>query len=68
MSDDDKMRRLRRLSRQRMRIVWEIANLDTSVLNNDDRLLAEAMRAHPEYHELWSRLDKVTDYIQSRRR
>jgi hypothetical protein len=59
--EEDKIHRLRELSRQRIRIVWEIASLDESRLPPDDRLLVEAMRLHPEYYDLWTRLDSVSD-------
>jgi hypothetical protein len=58
---DDKFTRLRELSRQRIRIIWEIAGLDESRLTADERVLVEAMRQHPEYYDLWSRLDQVPD-------
>ncbi len=59
--EEDKIHRLRELSRQRIGIVWEIAGLDESRLPPDDRLLVEAMRLHPEYYDLWARLDSVSD-------
>jgi len=61
MSDDDKIRRLRELSRKRMRVVWDIAGLDMSRLSAEERGMVEAMRLHPEYYDLWARLDEVTD-------
>jgi hypothetical protein len=61
MIDEEKISRLRELSRQRMRVIWEIAGLDVSRLSADERVLVEAMREHPEYYNLWARLDEVTD-------
>ncbi len=61
MSEDDRISRLRELSRQRMRIIWDIAALDVSRLSADERGLVEAMRLHPEYYDLWARLDEVTE-------
>ncbi|MBN1993950.1 MAG: DUF1841 family protein [Anaerolineae bacterium] len=61
MPETDKMRRLRQLSRQRMRLIWEIASLDETSLSNEERLLVNIMRLHPEYYDLWERLDEVTE-------
>lgn len=58
---DDELRQARSLSRQRMRTIWEISGLDESRLSDEDRVLVEAMRLHPEYYDLWGRLDEVTD-------
>jgi hypothetical protein len=58
---DDEMRQLRTLSRQHMRMIWEMSGLDESRLSEEDRSLVEAMRLHPEYYDLWDRLDEVTD-------
>jgi hypothetical protein len=58
---DNEMRQLRALSRQRMRMIWEMSGLDESRLSEEDRGLVEAMRLHPEYYDLWGRLDEVSD-------
>lgn len=58
---DDQMKEMRQDSRQHMRMVWELSGLDESQLNDEDRGLLEAMRMHPEYYDLWGRLDEVSD-------
>ena len=58
---DNEMYQLRALSRQRMRMIWEMSGLDESRLSEEDRSLVEAMRLHPEYYDLWGRLDEVSD-------
>ena len=58
---DNEMYQLRALSRQRMRMIWEMSGLDESRLSEEDRGLVEAMRLHPEYYDLWGRLDEVSD-------
>jgi hypothetical protein len=35
--------------------------LDDAQLNDEERGMFEAMRLHPEYYDLWERLDEVTD-------
>ena len=61
MSTDEPLFVLREVSRQHLRAVWEIAGLDESSLNEEDQILAEVMRLHPEYYDLWERLDEVSD-------
>jgi hypothetical protein len=58
---DDRLRQMREASRQRMRLIWEMSGLDESRLSDEDRGLVEVMRMHPEYYDLWGRLDEVTD-------
>jgi len=58
---DDLIRQLGHSGRQNMRLIWEISGLDETKLSSEDRTLLEAMRLHPEYYDLWERLDEVTD-------
>jgi hypothetical protein len=46
---------------QHMQLVWELSALDEETLSGEDQLLVEIMQMHPEYYELWNRLDVVTD-------
>ena len=48
---NDELRQARALSRQHMRTIWEISGLDESRLSDEDRVLVEAMRLHPEYYD-----------------
>ena len=57
---DDFMLQMRDLSRRHMRLVWEMSGLDESALDDDDRALVEVMRMHPEYYDLWGRLDELS--------
>ena len=58
---DDELRQARAFSRKHVRKIWEISGLDESRLSDEDRVLVEAMRMHPEYYDLWGRLDEVTN-------
>ncbi len=51
---------LKELTRTQMRLVWEIAQ-QNGPLSDEEARLAQAMREHPEYPELWPRLDTLTD-------
>jgi hypothetical protein len=44
-----------------MHMVWELSALAEESLSDDDQVLAEIMQMHPEYYDLWSRLDEITD-------
>ena len=58
---DDERSLLREFTRQHLRFLWESRNFDVAALSDDDRGVLEAMRQHPEYADLWARLDEVTD-------
>ena len=58
--DADPYRKLKTLTRQRMRLVWESAQLNLP-LSDEDARLVEVMREHPEYSDLWGRLDELPD-------
>ena len=56
----DVQRELKALTRQRIRLTWEIAQLG-GPLSDEDTRLVEVMREHSEYADLWGRLDDLTD-------
>jgi len=51
---------MKALTRRRIRLVWEMALLGGH-LEDDDARLVQAMREHPEYADLWGRLDELSD-------
>ncbi|MBU1877369.1 MAG: DUF1841 family protein, partial [Chloroflexi bacterium] len=53
-------RELKSLTRQHIRLVWDAAQSDAP-LSDEDARLVQVMREHPEYTHLWGRLDKVSD-------
>lgn len=56
----DTLGELKSLSRQQIRLIWEIAQLGGPLRDEDTRLV-KAMREHPEYAHLWGRLDELSD-------
>lgn len=54
-------REMGQASRQYIRTVWELAGLDQSLLSDEDKVLLEVMQMHPEYDDLWDRIDKITE-------
>ncbi len=56
----DPYREMKALTRRRIRLVWEIA-LMGGHLEDEDARLVQAMRDHPEYADLWGRLDELSD-------
>lgn len=50
----------RHLTRKRIRLVWEMAQLG-AVPSEEDARLVRVMRDHPEYADLWDRLDELSD-------
>ncbi|HET7091552.1 MAG TPA: DUF1841 family protein [Anaerolineae bacterium] len=56
----DVYRELKALTRQRIRLIWEKAQLGGS-LSDEDAHLVEAMREHSEYTDLWGQLDHLSD-------
>ena len=61
MTEQDPTSELKALSREHMRMVWQIAQMGGEQLNDDDRRTAAAMAEHPEYAHLWDRLDRLSD-------
>ena len=58
--EDDIYRELKSLNRQRLRLVWEMAQMG-GVLNDEDAMLVEALREHPEYYGVWDLVDELSD-------
>lgn len=58
--DADPYQELKTLTRQHMHLVWKSAQLGVSFTGEKARMV-KAMREHPEYYDLWERLDKVSD-------
>jgi hypothetical protein len=56
----DAYREMKALTRQHIRLVWEESQLDMPVAGEDARLVS-VMRDHPEYDDLWGRLDELAD-------
>lgn len=57
---DNLYRELKTLTRQRIRLIWEMAQLGAPLKDEDARLV-KVMREHPEYADLWGRLDELSD-------
>ncbi len=60
MSDDPLMSQLKSLSRQRLRVIWEMAQAD-GPLDGEDAQIAAIMREHTQWHHLWACLDELSD-------
>ncbi len=56
----DPYRDLRTLSRLRLQMIWESAQLGMP-LEDEEARTAQVMQEHPEYAGLWARLDTVSD-------
>lgn len=52
---------LRQVTREHIRSVWARSSQDQPILNDEDRVLLQVMQMHPEYSDLWARLDQVAD-------
>ena len=61
MTEQDAASELKALSREHMRLVWQIAQMGGEQVNDEDRRTAAAMAEHPEYAHLWDRLDRLVD-------
>jgi hypothetical protein len=59
-SESDPYRELRGLTRRHIRLVWERAQ-SGAPLSDEDARLVQIMREHPEYTDLWGRLDELSD-------
>jgi hypothetical protein len=51
---------LKGLTRQRTDLIWEMAQSEES-LSDEEARLVQAMRDHPEYADLWGRLGELSD-------
>jgi len=60
MEDDIYYRELKSLTRQRLRLVWEMAQMEMA-LDDEDAVTVKALREHPEYYEVWDRVDELSD-------
>ena len=58
--EDDIYREMKDLTRQRLRLIWEMAQMGV-VPNDEDAVLAQALREHPEYYEIWDQVDELSD-------
>ena len=57
--EDDIYGELKSLTRQRLHLIWEMAQM--GVVHDEDAGLVEALWEHPEYYEVWDRVDKLPD-------
>jgi hypothetical protein len=53
-------RELKVLTRRHMRLVWESAQLNMPLADEEARMV-KVMREHPEYTDLWGQLDELSD-------
>jgi hypothetical protein len=58
--DNETKAAMRETSRRRMREIWEQSSADEAQLNDEEQGLLAAMRLHPEYYQLWDRLDELS--------
>jgi hypothetical protein len=58
--EDDIYRELKGLTRQRLRLVWEMAQTGVAP-NDEDAVLIKALWEHPEYYEVWDQVDELSD-------
>ena len=56
----DIYRELKGLTRQRLRLIWEMAQM-REILDDEDAVMVEALREHPEYYGVWDRVDELSD-------
>lgn len=56
----DPYQELKALTRQRIRLIWEMAQLGAPLKDEDARLV-KVMHEHPEYSHLWGQLDELSD-------
>jgi len=57
---ENRYRELKSLSRQRLRLIWEMAQMG-KIFDGEDAVLVEALREHPEYYEVWDQVDELSD-------
>jgi hypothetical protein len=60
MSDDPRMSQLKSLTRQRLRIIWDTAQLGLP-LEDEDAQTAAIMREHTEWQQVWAHVDQLSD-------
>ena len=58
--EDDIYREMKSLTRQRLRLVWEMAQMGVA-LDDEDAVIAKSLQEHPEYYEVWDRVDELSD-------
>ncbi|RLC66193.1 MAG: hypothetical protein DRI48_05250 [Chloroflexi bacterium] len=54
-------KQLRGLTRARLCGIWKRAQADTSFLDSEETQIAQIMQEHSEYHDLWGRLDTISE-------
>jgi len=59
-SSEDRYRELKSLTRQRLRLIWEMAQMG-EVIEGEDAVLVRSLQEHPEYYEVWDRVDELSD-------
>jgi hypothetical protein len=57
---DDIHRDLKSLTRQRLRLIWEMAQM-VVVPDDGDAVLIQALWEHPEYYWVWDQVDELSD-------
>lgn len=58
--EEDPMGQMKALTRGRLRLVWQMAELGGDLSAEDARMI-KVMREHPEFADLWGRLDELSD-------
>ena len=56
---DDIYRELKSLTRQRLRLIWEMAQMGQIL--DEDTVTVKSLQEHPEYYEVWDRLGELSD-------
>ena len=57
--EDDIYRELKSLTRQRLRLIWEMAQMGQIL--DEDAVTVKSLQEHPEYYEVWDRLAELSD-------
>jgi hypothetical protein len=57
--EDDIYRELKSLTRQRLRLIWEMAQMGQIL--DEDAVTVKSLQEHPEYYEIWDRLDELSE-------
>jgi len=60
MTEKDSIAELKSLNHQRIRVAWQLAQMG-GTLSDEDRGMVAVMAEHPEYADLWDRLDQLSD-------
>ncbi len=61
MTGEDPIAQMKALTREHMRVVWQLAQISSEPLSEDERFTVAAMSEHPQYAHLWDRLDQLSD-------